>query len=790
MKIDTEVSRATAAAIWAVVLLSAVHPASRMIYVLRTRGRIRRSLPWAFFACVAALLVTIVNSPAVGIENHIKRPATVADAIRMTRLAETDQDSGRVGTWSPDGRSVVVVLRRGNIEQNTNEFELMLWKSTLVSDLSGPDVLLTMSSSSNRPAIEQVSWLEDNKTLVFLGEHPGELHQLYAFNIRTQSLQRLTHHDTNLLFFQVTPSGNYTAFVAEAPSAPLFEKEDSDQGVVVARQALTDLIVGRKDGAVWGDPQLFWQHTGSEEERVQTQGGIPGCCARPFSLSPRGNDIVIRLQVLSIPDIWRNYTDPLFQVVLKEWYGRSNVDLLPAQYTDLERYVLINVAKGTNRILLDSPVSIRSVRAEVGWSPDGRSIALGGVYLPLDGLEDRELRERRSKTFAVEIGLENLEVTIVSEAEHLSLRTWDGITGNLEFDVDSVSERQGAVQLFGKSAGRWQELTGGNDQVGRPDIRLEEDKNTPPKIVVGSPSHKEVLLDLNPQFNNLSFGRVGEVEWRGTDGHEVKGGLYYPVDYVSGRRYPLVIQTHGWSANKFWIDGPFTTSFAAQPLAGREIMVLQVDEGFEGMDTPEEVARESAAFEGAVRYLSREGLIDQRRVGIAGFSRTCLFVKYALSHSRYHFAAASVTDGVDAGYFQYLAFANIRPDLAKSFEGNNGGSPFGAGIKHWIERSPGFSVGRVRTPLRIMALDPESILGEWEWFAALTRLTRPVEMIVLQDGSHILQRPSDRIASQQGNVDWFCFWLKGEYDADPAKKEQYERWRRMRSRQHEISQSW
>jgi hypothetical protein len=89
-----------------------------------------------------------------------------------------------------------------------------------------------------------------------------------------------------------------------------------------------------------------------------------------------------------------------------------------------------------------------------------------------------------------------------------------------------------------------------------------------------------------------------------------------------------------------------------------------------------------------------------------------------------------------------------------------------------------------------MALDPESILGEWEWFAALTRLTRPVEMIVLQDGSHILQRPSDRIASQQGNVDWFCFWLKGEYDADPAKKEQYERWRRMRSRQHEISQSW
>jgi len=30
-------------------------------------------------------------------------------------------------------------------------------------------------------------------------------------------------------------------------------------------------------------------------------------------------------------------------------------------------------------------------------------------------------------------------------------------------------------------------------------------------------------------------------------------------------------------------------------------------------------------------------------------------------------------------------------------------------------------------------------------------------------------------ASQQGNVDWFRFWLKGEEDPDPAKAEQYAR---------------
>jgi len=29
-------------------------------------------------------------------------------------------------------------------------------------------------------------------------------------------------------------------------------------------------------------------------------------------------------------------------------------------------------------------------------------------------------------------------------------------------------------------------------------------------------------------------------------------------------------------------------------------------------------------------------------------------------------------------------------------------------------------------------------------------------------------------------VDWYCFWLKGEEDPDPAKSEQYRRWRKLR----------
>jgi len=43
------------------------------------------------------------------------------------------------------------------------------------------------------------------------------------------------------------------------------------------------------------------------------------------------------------------------------------------------------------------------------------------------------------------------------------------------------------------------------------------------------------------------------------------------------------------------------------------------------------------------------------------------------------------------------------------------------------------------------------------------------------------------MASQGGTVDWFRFWLKSEEDPEPAKAEQYIRWRELR-KLHEEDQ--
>jgi hypothetical protein len=132
-------------------------------------------------------------------------------------------------------------------------------------------------------------------------------------------------------------------------------------------------------------------------------------------------------------------------------------------------------------------------------------------------------------------------------------------------------------------------------------------------------------------------------------------------------------------------------------------------------------------------------------------------VKYALTHSKYKFAAASVTDGDDAGYFQYVVISNADQEVASEFEQINDGPPFGESLSRWIHVAPGFQLDKVGTPVLLEAIGPTSLLGEWEWFSGLSRLGKPVALIYIPDGTHLLEKPWEQMTSQQGNVDWFCF---------------------------------
>ena len=107
----------------------------------------------------------------------------------MTRFgdpyyADGGSAKGIVAKFSPNGEQFVVVLKRGNLQDNTNEYSLVLFRTAESFHSPTPRALVSMSSSSNRPAIHNVVWLNDNDTLLFLGEHPGEKSELYSTSMQ------------------------------------------------------------------------------------------------------------------------------------------------------------------------------------------------------------------------------------------------------------------------------------------------------------------------------------------------------------------------------------------------------------------------------------------------------------------------------------------------------------------------------------------------------------------------------------------------------------------------------
>jgi hypothetical protein len=710
-----------------------------------------------------------------------KRPVTVADSIQMTRLGDvkyTDgwPSSGMVAKYSPDGKHFVILLKKGNLEGNTNEYSLVLFQTAEVFHSPQPQVLVSLASSSDRPAIDNVRWLDDNDTVLFLGEPPGEPTQLYSLRCSSKELTKLASHAIDLTSFTVTPNGKVIVCTARNAISTFLAESVSRKGIAVANESVIDLIRGSH--AQNGEYSLLIEQFGKNSEiKIATRGQI--VVDHPeMMLSPDGAHLLIQTEAARVSATWSEYEDQFLKV--KTHHPAPN-----GGRTGLYQYELVDTVTGASQVLFDAPIASLS---EMAWSADSKSVVVSRVYLPLNVDDPAERGIRKAHTFLVEFKIPSREFVKISD-EDLRLLSWDHKTGYVVCDagwIDSLKGKTTQKAYFRQNGETWSRANAPEQTAAAtlPDIVLEEDMNTPPHIIaIDTPTgRKSLLMDLNPQFQHLALARVEEITWKDSHGNELKGGLYWPIDYLDGKKYPLVIQTHGWITNRFLIDGSFTTAFAAQALAGKGFFVVQ-DNGpdWHVYGTSKEAPRAMAAFEGAIDYLKRRGLIDQNRIGIIGFSRTDWYVTYTLTHSKQHFAAAALADGVDFSYFQYMAFSNVATGAAGEFEQVYGGPPFGKTLSQWLKQSPAFLMDKIETPLRIQALGPWSVLADWHWYSGLSRQGKPVEMIYIPEGTHILEKPWDRMISQQGNVDWFCFWLKGEEDPDPAKAEQYERWRKLRN---------
>ena len=524
-------------------------------------------------------------------------------------------------------------------------------------------------------------------------------------------------------------------------------------------------------------------------------------------LAPDGRSVITALAVDPVPQEWEtlyrpsNPTDAVHRIAA----GHQNLDAF-AGYNYVSEYVLIDLTSGKVSQLTDAPIGFAagwsSFPSHPDWSRDGRAVVLSNTFVRANpqGLGGQQ----NPPCIAVVELLEN-RVNCV-ERLHGETNTNDGheiahhvvrdarfVRGDnqrVRIDYWAADASEGSITYGQSSDGSWTALDKANGwptQNALIALNVKESFTDPPVLIATDKgtNTSRAIFDPNPQLRDIDLGEASVFTWKDKHDRDWNGGLYKPPGYVSGRRYPLVIQTHGFTQFKFVPSGVFPTAFAARELASAGILVLQVPD-CPILNTPEEGSCNVAVYEAAVEQLVAAGLVDPERVGIIGFSRSCYYVLEALTNSTLHLKAASITDGINVGYMEYMMGVDYVGNLmAHTADAIIGAPPFREGLQRWLKRSPDLNMDKVVTPLLVVENGFAKVIQMWEPYAALRYLNRPVDLILLNSDEHILTNPGVRMASQGGTVDWFRFWLNGEEDSDPKKAEQYVRWRELRKLQAE-----
>jgi dipeptidyl aminopeptidase/acylaminoacyl peptidase len=634
-----------------------------------------------------------------------------------------------------------------------------------------------MSSTSNRDGISAVKWASDNESITFLGETPGEGSQVYRLNIKSDRLGRLTRHPTPIVAYDVSDDGSTIIYDADPPATKILGTQATKRnGIIVTTQYPSDLLLSDSNAlakATESYKELFVRRGNEPASRVSIRDFLlPGL---PLSISPDGRYAAFAVSLAQVPQSWSDYKDRLLRPYL-------TARLRPGIPFNVQQYVLVNTQTLKVTPLIDAPMSWHNTGCL--WATNSRSIVLSGIYLPFVGTDPMEHAARRQQAFVAEVEIPSKQITVVTDR---NLRVVRWVREGEELILAQEAGGNGADQeRYKRSRNGWTQSTEAARDPGTaqgPEVSLDEDLNHPPQVFVTDLKTKQkcLLIDLDPQFREIDLAQEQSVTWRASDGHSVTGGLYLPPDFHEGVRYPLVIQTHGFDPSRFSFDGPFSSVFAAQPLAAAGFVVLQIGSSADPADdrkalnTSDEAPRQMAAYEGAIDYLDSRGLIDRNRVGIVGFSRTVYHVSYALTHSRYTFAAAILADGFDAGYLNSLFWWN-----AQDYSSVNGGPSFGSALSFWLENSPGFQLDKVSAAVRLEYYSSIAPLDAWQFFAGLSNLGKPVDFVWLPFGAHLLVKPWERYTSLQGTVDWFNFWLKGQENPSATDKTQNERWEQLR----------
>lgn len=728
------------------------------------------------------LLCLVVLAAVVSLAENNPGALSTRDALGVLSFA------GRMPiALSSDGDWVAYTVEDDRKRENTADERYMYYTRTgAFSEAVGCDVLITNTRTGRTRNLTQGKgtssspvWSPDGKLLAFYSDRSGT-ERLWIWNRDTDEMHQLTDAiprpffnfqvprwspDGQSILLKVLPAGTSVEAAADLMVSPKPIKTSEPNGVtasVFTFDPQEKAAAGPKvNDERWmnrynGDLALVEVSTGSIKHIVN--GGRP----LGFWFSPDGKYIAYT-NWIGIQD---NTQQPVYQIGV------------------------YSVQEKQSRVLVEK--SEQDYGQSVSWSPDSRTLAYfsskgdcfliaatggaqtnltgGSPHPPFNDDHRAPLWDSSGKKIYLlsseEYGRLGTNKVWVADVDAHSFRVLSEFPGNMVLEIAGartgraltpdgrsllVLVRNDSTKDMGFS--KLDQETGTvspvflepryfeRDSIFSTDfsrdaktmVYVAEDAQHPQDIWIASPGlqDRHQLTHIHSQLEQLNFGKVRVIDWRGIDGQPLRGALLLPSNYQEGKRYPLVVNVYGGSfrsstVNRFGLSGAGVENL--QILATRGYAVLLPDTPLRKKTPMTDLLK--TVMPGVDRAIEL-GIADPEKLGVmghsyGGYSTLSLIVQT----NRFKAAVDSAGPANLISNYGSMDESGTSSSIGWSETGQGGmeGTPWEF-RERYIENSPLFYLDRVVTPLLIIqgALDravPSTQADEV--FVALRRLGKRV----------------------------------------------------------------
>lgn len=423
---------------------------------------------------------------------------------------------------SPDGKQFLFVKSKADWKSNKNI------KSIWRANINGQKAI---QISSNLTDAISPRWSPDGKNILFLSKREDDqVIQIYIIPSNGGEAQRLSDHKTSVSSAEWSHDGKSIYFLAS-------DRRDNSQ---IDKENLGDDVFKFEQNY---QQRHLWNI--SLEDNIKTRVTYGDYSVTRYKLSKDGESII---------------------------HHRGPSPLLDAALEN-EIWVMNNDGKKAKQI-----TSNQNPEGGAELSPDNKSI----LFLSWTNENDEPYYENN-------LFLTNIKgdkpIQLLGTFDHdIEEAHWskDGnsiyFKANLGvhneiFNYDITSKEITQLTNGDHTVTNWQYHSNLNTHL--MSIKTADNNGDYWYMTSNEPTLKKVTHIFDYLKEEYELPKQDVIRWKGHDGVEVEGTIFYPNNYRKGRRYPLVVQTHGGPRSSDQWGGLFSTTSYAPVLTSNGYIVLR-----------------------------------------------------------------------------------------------------------------------------------------------------------------------------------------------------------------------